>query len=214
MVKIRSTIKKLKNEALKNEVELIFDKMNGVAMYAPYQSEVTRLGGLISDFRTALTNTKLGGKDRTAAKNKVEDEIKSLGFGLIKRFELDTKDMPDEEAKAFVEGAGFEVIDTKAKMGAAKKVVTFLDVPANFTVTDQKKLGAALFGWDLDEDAITNAIEVREADGHWSVYAYSDAPLVVLTGFPSGVLQTFRMRGISTGTVISDYTDTVTVWIS
>jgi hypothetical protein len=214
MVKIRNFINKLRNEALKNRAELIFDKMNGVIIYAPYQSEVTRLGGQIPDLRTAINNAKLGGTDRTAIKNKAQDEVKSLVNGLTKRFELDTKDMPEEEAKAFIEGAGMEVIDSKAKTAAPKKAITFLDVPANFTVTDKKKLGAALFGWDADEDAITNAIEIQGADGHWSVYAYSDAPLVILTGFPLGALQTFRMRGISTGTIVSDYTDPVTVWIS
>ncbi len=214
MIKIRSSIKKLKNEALKNVAELLFDKMNSVAIYAPYQADVTRLGELLPSFRTALTNAKLGGKDRTAVKNKLEDEIKSIANGIVGRLELDTKDMVFEEAKVFVEGTSLEVIDPKAKTAAVKKVVTFLDVPANFTITDQKKLGAALFGWDLDEDAVTNAIELKGADGHWSVYAYSDTPFVVLTGFPSGTLQTFRMRGISTGTIVSDYTDPVTVWIS
>ena len=214
MVKIRSIIPKLKNEALKNAVELLFDNMDGVAKYASYQSEIKRLGEQILEFRVALTNSKLGGKDRTATKNRVENEVKSTATSIMKRLELDTKEMAFEEAKAFVEGTSLEVIDPKAKATVAKKVVTFLEVPANFTVTDQKKLGAALFSWDEDEDALTNAIELKEADGHWSVYAYSDAPNVMLVGFPSGALQTFRMRGISTGTIVSDYTDAVTVWIS
>jgi hypothetical protein len=214
MVKIRNSHRKLKNEPLKNQAELHYAKMNGIALYAPYQSEMTRLGNLIPEFGAALINAKLGGTDRTAVKNKSQDDIIALLDGIIKQLELDTKDMPQELAKAFIEGAGFEIVDAKSKTQTVKKQVTFLNMPTNFLVTDEKKIGAARFTWDMDDDAITYCIETEETDGHWSAIGYSDESGLVLTGFPSKATKNFRLRAISTGTIVSDYSAIVTVWIS
>ncbi len=214
MVKIRNSHRKLKNELLKNQAELHYAKMNGIVLYAPYQSEITRLNTLIPEFSTALINAKLGGTDRTAIKNKAQDDVITLLDGVIKQLELDTKDMPQELAKVLIEGAGFEIVDAKTRTQTVKKQVTFLNIPANFNVTDEKKIGAARFVWDMDDDAITYVIETEEADEHWSVVGYSDESGFVLTGFPSKAAKTFRLRGISTGTIVSDYTASVTVWIS
>ena len=212
MVKIRNSHRRLRNESLKNRGELHFDKLNGIALYAAYQPQVTYLGTLIPDFRAAIINCKLGGIDRTEAKNKIQDDFMQVLNGLSGKIEADANLLPQSEAEAFIKGTGFELMEAKAP--TPKKVITFLEVPTNFKVTDEKKQGAGLFDWDEKEGAITYLIEVLLQDDFWKVVGVSDTPSTVFSGFPSKGIRVFRIRALGEGNLMSDCSEPVTVWIS
>lgn len=214
MVKIRYSYRTLKNEPLKNRAEFNYEKMNGNAIYATYQPMVTELGALFAPFGTAIANCKLGGKDRTEAKNKIQQEIIAALNAIGRKLEdqANAKNMTKEEGEALIKGAGFDLVDVKGV--SVKKVVTFLDTPTGFKVTDEKKQGSVLAEWNEQDDALTYLIQDLDADGHWQNTGVSEIPPIVLSGFTPKANRTFRLASISNGTVMSDYSEPVTVWIS
>ena len=214
MVRIRNTHRILKNESLKSRVEFHFEKMNGVALYAPFQPLVTELGGLFAPFGTAITNSKLGGVDRTDAKNKIQTDIIAIVDDIVRQLGVaaNAKNVSQAEGEALVKGGGFEVHEARAPK--PKKVVTFLDAPKGLKATDEKKHGSVSLEWEEDDDAITYVILDQIAEGHWQIAGVSETSPVVLSGFPFKANRTFCILGISNGTVMSDRSEPVTVWIS
>lgn len=212
MIKIRNSHRLLVNEPLKNRAELHVSKMKDVATYAAYQSLVTTLNELLSPFGVAINNCKLGGTDRTKIKNKIQSDVLNALNSLSRKVEGDANDMSQEEGEAFVKDAGFDLVE--AKSVAAKKVLTFLDVPANFTAMDSKKQGSVHFNCDADDDTDDYLIERQIKDDHWDVVGHANVLPVIFDGFPSKANSTFRMRGLRKGTLMSDCTEPVTVWVT
>lgn len=215
MVRIRYSFRRLINESLKSRAELHYERMNGNAVYVHYQPLVTALGELLAPFGTAIVNCKLGGTDRTTAKNKIQNDIINALNAIGRKIEDDANapNVSQEEGENWAKGAGFELVETN-KGVSAKKVVTFLDVPTGLKATDEKKHGFVALGWDEQDDAITYLLQDLDADGHWNNVGVSEAPSVILSGFPSNAARSFRIASISNGRVMSDYSAPVTVWIS
>ena len=216
MVKIKNSHRKLINEPLKSRIELHVGKMKDVALYAPYKSVVLALDALMPTLGAAIISCKLGGTDRTIAKNKIQAEAILAIDDLIRQLEAaaNAKGVSQEEGVALVTGAGFEVVENKGRTATVKKVVTYLDAPTGLTATDEKKQGAVRLEWEDNDDAITFLIFDVDADGRKTLAGVSEAPPAVLTGFPSKANRTFVIYGVSNGTVMSDSSESVTVHIS
>jgi hypothetical protein len=215
MVKIRNSHRKLINEPLKSRAEFHFERMNGNATYAAYQPQMTELGTLFAPFGTAISNCKLGGTDRTEAKNKIQRDIMDILNDVSRKLEgnANAKGVSQEEGENLIKGAGFDLAEVN-KGVSTKKVVTNLDVPTGLKATDEKKQGFVALGWDEQEDAITYLIQDLDANGYWNNVGVSEEPFVILSGFPSNAARSFRIASISTGRIMSDYSAPVTVWIS
>ena len=212
MVKIRNSHKRLTSEALKNRLELHVNKMDGVAAYAPHQKQVTGLRDLLPVFGAAINDAKLGGTDRTKAKNKIQMEVIQFLDGISRKVEVAANDLSQEEGETFVKNAGFELVE--AKTAVSKKAVTFLDAPANFTATDIKKQGSVRFEWEDNDEADDYLFERQIKDDHWAIVGHSNTSPVIFDGFPSKANSVFRNRALRKGTLMSDCSDSVTVWVS
>jgi hypothetical protein len=214
MAKIRNSHRKLFGDGLKSRWEHHSDKMKGVAAYAAYQATITEGDALMPGFRTAITNSRLHGTDRTKIRQEYDKNIISLIDDIAFGIEREANKMETEAGKGFMLNAGFELAEPNNKATIPKKTVDFVEVPASFTVTDvKKKSGLAEFSCEVQKNTLTHLIQELDAEGRWNNTSFAETFPITLSGFTVGA-HTFRIMGISNDTLTSDYSETVTVWIS
>jgi hypothetical protein len=215
MAKIRYSHRNLYGDALKSRWEHHSEKMDGVADYATYQPKIAEGDALMPGFRTAITNSRLRGTDRTRIRQEYDKNIISLIDDIAFGIEREANRMEPEAGKTFIFNAGFEIVERSTKVAASPaKTVDFLEVPANFDVTDvKKKSGFVEVSCDVQKNTLTHLIQELDAEGRWNNTSFAETFPITLSGFSVGA-HTFRIMGISNDTLTSGYSDVVTVWVS
>ncbi|MBL7815044.1 MAG: hypothetical protein JNL70_08540 [Saprospiraceae bacterium] len=208
MLKILLDHTKLKQDEVKPRVDFLVKKMKGVALYNAFDTQITALEALASDYDNALFVAKDGGSPQE--KNKLKAEIIEFLSKLARKIEVAANDFEDEaEGLAYAKGSGFTVQES-----VEKKAYSFLEVPGNFTVIDFKpKKGACKLTWDRVLGAITYLPEELDKDGTWKSLGVCKKRQLVLEGTESEVKRTFRIRAGGAGTLVSDYSEAVSVWV-
>lgn len=208
MIRIILDHNKLTQDEFKAQLEYIFKKMDGNATYSMLQAVVTVLGGMIKPYSDALFVAKEGGD--VTEKNKLRASGDLFLTKLARKIEVIANDMEDgEQAIAFVKGTGFTM-----RQSNAKKNVTFLEVPNNFYAADDKKRkGACLLTWDAVVGALTYLIYELDKDGNWQSRGVSKKTSLLIEGTAYEVKKTFRICAAGAGTLVSDYTEPMSVWV-
>ncbi len=210
MLKIRLSHNSLTQGELKDRAELHIFKMDGNPVYSEFQSLITTLKSLFETYGTALINAKLGGADRTEAKNKAKEAVENFLTKLSKTMELKASDLPQEEAEAFVKGAGFELFQSKG----GNKTVTYLETPVLAIENVKGRRGVIDLNWLRIAGAITYGLEEMDSEGHWQNGKYCSQTSLQLTDLEVGAKKTYRLKGIGAGTLVSAYSEPVTIWVN
>ena len=216
MQKLSKMIKILLDHNRLNDVELnlrlasIFKKMNNNAAYAMFQSLITALGVISLDFDKALTDAEGRATKAIELKNKLKDEARLFLTKFAGKIEPIANDMPEEDGKTFVKGTGF----TLKEAPIAKPALTFLEVPTNFTVTDDKqRKGWCIGTWDKSEEATSYLLEEVDDKGAIKNTFTASKTSLNIPGTESKVVRNFTIRAIK-GAIRSDSTEAAGVYVS
>ncbi len=210
MLKIRLSHNGVSQKELNDFAELHIFKMDGNPIYSEFQSLITTLKPLVETFNVALINAKLGGADRTEAKNKAKEAVYNFLTKLTKTMELKASDLLQEEGEAFVKGAGFELSQTKG----GNKMKTYLETPVLTIENIKGRRGAIDMNWARIEGAITYGLEELDSEGKWQNGKYCSQTSLQLTDLEVGAKKTYRLKGIGAGTLVSGYSEPVTIWVN
>ncbi len=213
MVKILMSHKQIGQNELKDLASIYVHNMDGNADYAEFQTLVTGLKDLIEVFDLALKNAKLGGTDRTNAKKKAKENLENAVTKILKLMEIKANDMPEAEGIEYVTNAGFDVPEGKGK-GKNKKTITYLDKPVLTIKQENGRSGVATLSWLKLNGALTYALEELDANNVWQNGKYCSQMSLELTGLTVGTPKTYRIKGIGEGTLVSPYSEPVTIWIN
>ena len=211
MVKILMSHKQIGQNELKDLAALYVHNMDGIADYAEFQTLITALKSLNETFDLALKNGTMGGKDRTNAKKKAKEDVETAVTKIVKLIEIKANDMPEAAGVAYVTGAGFEVPEPKSKN---KKVITYLDKPVLTITQENGRSGVAVLKWPKLTGALTYALEELDANNVWQNGKYCSQTSIELVDLAVGVPKTYRIKGIGEGTLVSPYSEPVTIWIN
>jgi hypothetical protein len=212
MVKIIMSHRQVSQNELKIRAELHFEKMDQNADYSEFQPFVSALKPLIDTYSTALINARLGGADRTSAKNKAKVELDTLLTKILKLLEIRANDFKDEEAGiAFAKNAGCQVQETKS---TSKNRLNYLEKPILTIEKEVGRSGVINLNWNKIAGALTYAFEEQDKDGAWQNGKYSTQATLQIIGLEVGTSKTYRMRAIGTDNLVSEYSEPVTVWIN
>lgn len=188
----------------------IFKKMNNNATYAMFQSITTALGVIAADYDTALTNAEGRATKDIEFKNKLKQEARLFLTKFAGKIEPVANDMTEEEGKTFIKNTGF----TLREAVAAKSSLTFLDVPTNFNVTDDKqRKGWCIGTWDKIEGATAYVLEEIDDKGVIKNTFTASKTSLNIPGTESKVVRNFTLRATK-GAIRSDSTEAVGVYVS
>ena len=210
MLKILLTHKGLTQEELKARAELHVYKMDDNPVYSEFQPLITAFKPLVATYSVALINAKLGGADRIEAKNKAKDAVSNFIMKIIKTLELKADDLSPEAGEALVKGAGFEIPQVRG----SNKAVTYLETPILTIENVKGRRGVINMNWERIEGAITYGLEELDSEGHWQNGKYCSQISLQLTDLEVGTKKTYRLKGIGAGTLVSGYSEPVTIWVN
>ena len=211
MIKILMSHRQIGQQELKDHAALLIHNMDDNASYAEFQPVITALKSLTDVYDLALKNAKLGGKDRTKAKDKAKDDVDALITKLVKLMEIKVNDMPESEGIDFATKVGFEVAEPKSKN---KKVITYLEKPVLTITQENGRSGVAVLKWLKLTGALTYALEELDANNVWQNGKYCSQTSIELVDLAVGAPKTYRIKGIGEGTLVSPYSEPVTIWIN
>jgi hypothetical protein len=210
MIKIILDHNRLNDVELNIRLASIFKKMNNNAAYAMFQSIVTALGVLSADFDAALTDAEGRASKAIELKNKLKVEARLFLTKFAGKIEPIANDMTEAEGNAFVKGTGF----TLREATAAKPPLTFLAMPTNFNVVDDKqRKGWCIATWDKSEDATSYVLEEVDDKGVIKNTFTASKTSLDIFGTESKVVKNFTIRATK-GAIRSDSTETVGVYVS
>ena len=210
MIKIRLDHNQLNEVDLNIRLASIFKKMNNNAVYAMFQSVVTALGVLSADFDAALTDAEGRATKAIELKNKLKDEARLFLTKFAGKIEPVANDMTEIEGNAFVKGTGFTLKET----ATVKPPLTFLAMPTNFNVVDDKqRKGLCIATWDKSEDATSYVLEEVDDKGIIKNTFTASKTSLDIPGMESKVVRNFILRATK-GAIRSDSTEAVGVYVS
>ena len=210
MIKLVLAHKNLTQEELKARAELYIFRMDDNPVYSEFQSLITTLKPLVATYGTALINAKLGGADRTEAKNKSKEAVDNFLTKLTKTMEIKANDLAPEEGEVFVKGAGFDM----AQARGSNKAITYLETPVLAIENVKGRRGVIDLNWGRIAGAITYGLEELDSEGHWQNGKYCSQISLQLTDLEVGTKKTYRLKGIGAGTLVSAYSEPVTIWVN
>ena len=210
MIKILLDHNKLNEVDLNIRLASIFKKMNNNAAYAMFQSLVTALGVISVDFDKALTDAEGRASKAIELKNKLKDEARLFLTKFAGKIEPVANDMTEAEGNAFVKGTGF----TLKEAPMARPALTFLAMPTNFNVVDDKqRKGWCSATWDKSEDATSYVLEEVDDKGVIKNTFTASKTSLDIPGTESKVVKNFTIRATK-GAIRSDSTEPVGVYVS
>ena len=210
MIKILLDHNKLNDVDLNIRLASIFKKMNNNAAYAMFQSLVTALGVISVDFDKALTDAEGRASKAIELKNKLKDEARLFLTKFAGKIEPVANDMTEAEGNAFVKGTGF----TLREATPVKAPLTFLAMPTNFNVVDDKqRKGWCIATWDKSEDATSYVLEEVDDKGVIKNTFTASKTSLDIPGTESKVVKNFTIRATK-GAIRSDSTEAVGVYVS
>jgi hypothetical protein len=201
------------DDELKVRIEYRYQKVFNNPTYPMFQPQAIQMGVFLGDFKTTSNAVKDngGGKLLIDIRNKSRNNLSQCIKLFNAEVQVVANRLPHEEAEAFALGTGADL--KKAKATAAKRV-TFLDVPQNFTVVDDKdRRGWCMLNWEAVENALTYLIEELDKAGNWQTRGVCSKTTLFLGGTDYEVKKTFRIRAAGLDTLVGDYTEAVSVWV-
>ncbi|MDQ5930245.1 MAG: hypothetical protein QG594_2032 [Bacteroidota bacterium] len=210
MIKIILDHNRLSDTELNFRLASIFKKMNNNPTYATFQTLVTALGVIAIDFDKALTEAEGRATKDIELKNKLKVDARLFLTKFVGKIEAVANDMPEEDGKIFVKNTGF----TLKEAIMPKPPITFLEVPTNFNVIDDKqRKGWCISTWDKSENATFYLIEEVDDKGIIKNTFTASKTSVNISGIESKIVRNFIIRAIK-GEIRSDSSDVVSVYVS
>ena len=211
MVKILLSHKYMSQDDLKSRGDLHVFKMDGIAAYLKFQPLINEFKPLLAIYSESLLIAKLGGDDRIKAKNRAKKNVDNFITEISREVEGEAnKNRPESEGIEFAENAGFDV----QKKDKSSKKIDYLATPVLSIEKEKGRSGVMNFGWVKIVGAITYALFEVDKDGNMHNISHTNALSFQLTGLEIGVPKTYCMKAIGTGTLASEMSAPVTVWIN
>lgn len=211
MVKIILIHNRLNQVELNTHLDYIHKKMKDNPAYTALKTSIAELGVIAAEYDAALFAADDGSDATRDLKNKLNAEAKTFMTKFDRKVEVAANDLSSEEvAIAFVKGTGLTVQEARV----AKKPLDFLEIPANFdVVNDPQRKGACSGTWKKTKGAVIYLIEeVDDAGKVLNVYSTTQT-YILIEGTASELKKTYRLRASGDGTLMSDYTEAVSVWV-
>jgi hypothetical protein len=210
MIKILLDHNKLSDVELNLRLASIVKKMNNNATYAAFQPLVTALSVIADDFDKALTDAEGRATKAIELKNKLKVDARLFLTKFAGKIEPVANDMSEEDGKTFVKNTGF----TLREAAIPKPALAFLEVPANFNVTDDKqRKGWCIGTWDKSVDAISYVLEEVDDKGVIKNTFTASKTSLNIPGSESKVVRNFTIRATK-GEIRSDSSEVVGVYVS
>jgi hypothetical protein len=200
-----TAIRRIKQDEFKTFADIVYDNMNGKTVYAPFQEAVTAMAVSAETFQTALIKSKSRATEAVDAK-KIADE--ALYNALVRIAKTMDGLWPQNEYDTLKTNAGFTLNKTPER-----KVVTYVDPPANLTAINDPRRGVILVEWKKAANAVTTAFEVQLNGGEWQNGLYCEKESVEMT-HPFGTKLLIRAKTIGPNPLKSDYSPIVEVMVS
>jgi hypothetical protein len=201
-----SSIKKLSEYTLKTFADLIYQRMNGVAVYAPFQSFMEDLRQRTLIYQEALANAMEGGRDRVRVKNEAKTELITQ---LNKTGKLMDATWLTDEHDIDKANAGFELVKKPVH-----HVVTEVEAPTNLIVENMPRSGSVLVRWDKMPNVIMYAFEVLQPDGSWLNGRYNQKSVMEISDLTPGEKFVIKSRSLGPDSITSPWTEPVSVFVS
>jgi hypothetical protein len=189
-----------------DEGSTIYYSMNNNAAFAAEQPLID----VLKVKREAYDVAKAAAATRDSLKVGIKNDCFADFTDQLDRI-ADVIEMRADGDVRIVQNAGFVALTT-----ASRTISDFLEVPDNFKVTNEDRLGVVKASWKRDPDAINYGLEwmeVKEA-ATWQNGTYSTSSTALLTGLPSGKYVMVRLYSIGRKGRKSDPTEPITVLVS
>ena len=210
MAKILYTHKNMTQAALKVRGDLHVFRMDGIAKYSKYQPLVDEFKPIHSTYSDSLLMAKLGGDDRIKAKNKAKKVVEDWITEFIGVFQKDIDKMSESDAIEFAEGAGFDV----QQPASSSKKIDFLEAPVLSIEKEKGRSGVYNFDWKKMTGVSTYALFEVDKEGRIENIGHCDTPPFQLSGLEVGKPKTYCMKAIGKGTLASEMSLPVTIWVN
>jgi hypothetical protein len=211
MLTILLSHKDLDQYEIKIRGELHFNKMDKKEAYVACQPSVTALKSSVDDYSLALSNAAGGTTEDKKARGRSRIVLDDAITRVAKTLEMRANELPEEEGRALINGAGFEI-----RQAPARKNLSFLEKPTNLTALDVLGFdGTAKVACKKNVDTVSVGVEYQLKEGElWQNGPIFTASTGLITGLPSGTYVNIRVYGIGRKGLKSDPTDYVTVLVS
>jgi hypothetical protein len=204
-----SAFKKFRQEELKTFADTVYNNMTGKELYDPFKALVKELRPIAETFQLALIEALKGGTDRTKAKNDAKD---ALMLQLTKIGKLMDALWIDSKFDNSKEVAGFEL--AKPPIRSTPTPVTYVEAPSNLVFVNDNRKGVVNLTWNKVDNALVYAFEMQQADGSWKNGMYADKTSMQLSDLAVGEKATIRVKTIGPNSLVSDYSEPVSVWVA
>ena len=200
-----SAIKRIRQDEFKTFGDLVYENMNGKAVYAPFQEAVTAMNISGEVFQTALIKSKAKSKEATDLKNVAQE---TFYYALVRIAKSMDALWPTDAQDKLKTDAGFTLNKTPERQN-----VTYVNPPTNLTVYNDPRRGVIIVEFVKAANAVTTAFDVQQDGGEWQNGLYCEKEKMELT-YPFGVELLFRGKTIGPNQMTSDYTPPVDVMVS
>ena len=204
-----SAFKKLRQEELRTFADSVFNNMNSKELYEPFKTLVAELPALSNAYQLALIESLRGGTDRTKQKNDAKEALEKHLTKIGKSMDALWLESSFDKSK---ENAGFEMVKVPTRNNPTP--VTFVETPSNLVFVNDNRKGVVNLSWNRVENALVYAIEMQQADGSWKNGIYSDKTTLQLSDLPVGEKAIIRCKTIGPNSLVSPYSEPVSVWVA
>ena len=171
--------------------------------FSSLKAQLTDLKTAYETFLTACANAANGGKDRVLEKNTRMTDLMTQLTIVARNVELLAGDQDD-----VVMASGFDV-------RKERKTTQEVTVPAGLIVQNAERSGAVNLSWESVTGAVTYAVETLvKGETAWQNGKYCTTKTLTLENFTPGTYVEFHVKTIGRGTLSSDWTPSIGVWVS
>jgi hypothetical protein len=200
-----SAFTKLKDDEIGTFGSVVYSKMNGVEVYAPFPKNVTALLPVTTAYDVAYTHA-LGGGDKPIhlkreARKALESQLTRIGKDMDGEWTDNSHDFDKKEA-------GFTLVKAPERDDT-----NFVDAPTNLKAVNDERRGVINVSWTRARRAKTYAIEVLDSEGNWRNGLYCDRTRYQFTDLQRGSQLTIRLKTIGPNSLTSEYTEPVSVFV-
>ncbi len=196
-----------------SKAEIAVQRMSTDVRYAAFKTYVDAINSQNDVFITRISEALLRGDDRIRNKQNAKTDL----LNNLVRLAITLQHSP-EVSEHFISESGFDIRSYERKKNAPTPppaVVTQLDAP-NLKATDLKQAGAATLEWADVDNAIYYGIQhrIKTTEAAWQNGEYNDDTTFTFTGLEAEKVHEFQVRALGPGGIKSDWSPTVTIYVS
>jgi hypothetical protein len=200
-----TAIRRVKQDEFKTFADLVYDNMNGKAVYAPFQEAVMAMKTAAEIFQSALIKSKGRAMEAVDAKDVAKEDLYNALVRIAKSMDALYPTNAQDKLKT---DAGFTLNKVPERQN-----VTFVEPPTNLRAYNDPRRGVIIVEFDKASNAVTTAFEVQQDGGEWQNGLYCEKAKMELT-YPFGAKLLLRAKTIGSNQMTSGYTPPVDVMVS